>query len=519
MSKWRSPRPSDRRYRRRFRWPERAAAHGSKVSSLAFLLSHLISYSAEAAPTDSSVPAEPAEPTEPARATSEAPPAAPLPVDEASAKPGEAGALDGESEKPSESVPVEEATPPTPEPVPEPAHEGQAPEPAPDSQPEASSPEATSGDAAGGTWLQRLVPEVHGFVSQGFIKSTANNYLANSEAGSFEFSEVGLNFTTRITDELRVGMQLFMRDLGPIGNYKPQFDWFYLDYRFLDWFGIRAGRTKIPFGLFNEVNDTDSARLPILLPQSLYPASTRDYLLAQTGVELYGLVPLGILGSLEYRGYGGTIFIPETDAVQDIEVPYVVGARLMWQTPLDGFVVGGTVQDLKLNATAVLSDAELQAAIAQGLLAPGSSSNIPITAPVTMWVGSLQYTYRSLLLAAEYGRWIASLQSASLVASAPESQSERLYGMAAWQWNDWLQTGAYYALYYPDMTKRQGRENQQHDVALTVRFDFNEHFLLKLEGHYMHGTAGLDPLLNDGVARSALVEDWGVFLAKTTAYF
>src|SRR5689334_9579669 len=30
-----------------------------------------------------------------------------------------------------------------------------------------------------------LPVEVHGFVSQGFIKTTTNNYLANSERGSF----------------------------------------------------------------------------------------------------------------------------------------------------------------------------------------------------------------------------------------------------------------------------------------------------------------------------------------------
>src|SRR5215510_11082674 len=81
---------------------------------------------------------------------------------------------------------------------------------------------------------------VHGFVSQGFIKTTHNDYLAKSERGSFEFTEVGLNFTTFLTDELRLGVQFFARDVGPIGDYKPQVDWFYLDYRFADWFGIRA---------------------------------------------------------------------------------------------------------------------------------------------------------------------------------------------------------------------------------------------------------------------------------------
>jgi hypothetical protein len=55
-----------------------------------------------------------------------------------------------------------------------------------------------------------------------------------------------------------------------------QADWFYLDYRFQDWFGLRAGRLKIPYGLHNEVQAIDSARVPVLLPQSVYPLQGRE---------------------------------------------------------------------------------------------------------------------------------------------------------------------------------------------------------------------------------------------------
>jgi hypothetical protein len=58
-----------------------------------------------------------------------------------------------------------------------------------------------------------------------------------------------------------------------------------------------------------------------------------------------------------------------------------------------------------------------------------------------------------------------------------------------------------------------------HDFAGTLRFDVNAHWLVKLEGHFMHGTAGLDPTLNDNRSLDALTRNWAVFLAKTTAYF
>ena len=59
-----------------------------------------------------------------------------------------------------------------------------------------------------------LTPETHGFVSQGFIKTTANNYLAESKRGSFEFTEVGINFTSQLNERLLLGVQLFARQLG-----------------------------------------------------------------------------------------------------------------------------------------------------------------------------------------------------------------------------------------------------------------------------------------------------------------
>jgi hypothetical protein len=222
--------------------------------------------------------------------------------------------------------------------------------------------------------------EIHGFASQGFIATNRNNYLVRSTHGSFEFSEVGVNFTKRLSDKLRIGIQLFAHNLGATGNFRATADWFYLDYRFADWLGFRAGRVKIPFGLYNEINDVDAARVPILLPQSVYPIQNRDYLLAQTGVELYGSVRSLVAGSLEYRVYGGTIFIDTTSSsanspyqILSFGVPYVFGGRLLWETPLEGLRVGGSVQTLRLD-TSLLT----------------KSKTVDVRIPATLWVGSLE---------------------------------------------------------------------------------------------------------------------------------
>jgi hypothetical protein len=66
---------------------------------------------------------------------------------------------------------------------------------------------------------------------------------------------------------------------------------------------------------------------------------------------------------------------------------------------------------------------------------------------------------------------------------------------------------------------QERRERQQHDLASTLRFDVTSNWLLKLEGHYMVGTAGLAPELNEGRPLSTLTRRWLAFLAKATMFF
>ena len=365
--------------------------------------------------------------------------------------------------------------------------------------------------------------QIHGFVSQGVIKTTDNNYLAESERGSLEFTEVGINVTNALTEQLRLGVQLFARDLGPLGNYDARFDWFYLDYRARDWLGFRAGRTKLPFGLYNETSDIDAARVPVLLPQSIYPVANRDFLLAQTGGELYGYVPLGAVGGLDYRLYGGTIFfdVDESDLVDgQVSVPYLAGGRLMWLTPLEGLQLGGSVQALRLDFDYVPPPELVEPAEDAGALPADFSGTVEVRLPALLAVGSIEYNAHDLLLATEYSRWRVSVES-DVPALVPEqtTTSERGYVMASYRVAPWFVPGIYYSLLFRDVANRSGRENYQHDVAVTLRYDLNQHWLVKLEAHYMHGTAALSSELNDAIPRAELTRDWGLFLAKTTAYF
>jgi len=367
--------------------------------------------------------------------------------------------------------------------------------------------------AAAGLTLPGQLAElqIHGFISQGFLLTSANDYLAHSSEGSFEFTEIGLNFTLPATDRLTLGLQIFSHDLGPVGDYRATLDWYSLDYHWRDWLGIRAGRVKLPFGLYNDSSDIDAARTSVLLPQSIYPAQNRDFLLAQTGGEVYGYRDLGAAGGFDYRLYGGTIFLDVKQqpgspfTVVDLNVPFVAGGRMLWVPPIEGLRLGGSLQFLRLETH---------------LLPASSSSSVAVNLPVMLWVASVEYTVRDLLFAAEYSRWRVRAQSSN-PAMFPESLtfSERGYALTSYRVNSWLQAGAYYSVLFPNTNQRGGFAGRQLDAALTLRFDVNAYWLVKVEGHYMHGTAGLSPSLNGNRPLSSLTPDWALFTVKTTAFF
>jgi len=115
--------------------------------------------------------------------------------------------------------------------------------------------------------------DIHGLISQGFLKSDDNNFLANdSEDGTFQYNDMGINFSKKLTEQIRLGLQLFARDLGDIGNDDVELDWAFADYRWKDWLGLQVGKIKFPHGLYGETRDIDALRTNILLPQHVLPS-------------------------------------------------------------------------------------------------------------------------------------------------------------------------------------------------------------------------------------------------------
>src|SRR5262249_2599017 len=117
-------------------------------------------------------------------------------------------------------TPVAEPAPATPPAAPTAPTDGTI-APPPDPGPLTPPPPAVSAPAVSG--LGHI--QIHGLVSEGAFVSTSNDYIGHSSRGSVELFHSALNVSSEITDQLRVGMQLFTHDEGSLGNYTPKVDW------------------------------------------------------------------------------------------------------------------------------------------------------------------------------------------------------------------------------------------------------------------------------------------------------
>lgn len=337
---------------------------------------------------------------------------------------------------------------------------------------------------------------IHGFISQGYLQSNANNfYLMNTEDGTFEFNEMGLNFNSHVTEGLRVGLQLFARDFGDYGNDEIVVHWAYGDYYYKKWFGFRAGKMPITHGLYNDTRDIDILRVNILLPQSVYPEFFRDVFLGIKGIGCYGELP----GGLSYQLAAGDMDLPPNSSFVNVfsgyfstrftslDIRQYINGSLIWSTPL---------KNLRIGTTAILAELE-----GNGTAQPGARNDIDIDYEVLTF--SADYTWRNLYLAAEYAQYRNNYTVSSTlpILSIRDDvlRTGGFYAALSYRFTDWLEAGAYYSELYYDLDERNhpvhylygrlenGFPTYLKETVLSIRFDLNESWLFKMETHAMRG--------------------------------
>lgn len=366
--------------------------------------------------------------------------------------------------------------------------------------------------------------QIHGFASQGFLATTQYNYLiSTSTNGSFDFNEVALNASSTPIDRLRIGVQLFARDMGSEGNHEVSIDWAYGDYRYQDWLGIQIGRFKTPMMLFNQTRDIDIARTCILLPQGMYNEDYRENSLATDGIDLYGNVVVKEFGNIDYDLFGGGInlvnvnarfnrdrnfvggsqmainmainmkqaivsqlppiidpnsiiasvnYLNTTDETSHFK--YSGGARLKWNITPINFNLGGSL------VTRVLEQKKTDNFASTIIFPPmepmpadtiNSTMNIKSTSEITMWDRNLffEWTWQDLELVGEIGFPTLSFDiesefnGSSQKIDIPDNTPVNYYGMITYSFFDWFTAGLYYSSIHIDKNDLDGSKAVKND--------------------------------------------------------
>ena len=323
--------------------------------------------------------------------------------------------------------------------------------------------------------------DVHGNVAQGALVSTGNSYLTTgSKEGSADWDEASLSVSRHLGERLRAGVQLHSYRLGDLGRQNVKIDWAYADYRFKSWFGVRAGKVKTSFGLYNDVQDNDALTPWVFLPQGLYTADDRAFQLAHTGGVIYGDIALSKnAGTLSYSAFGGRRSQPANEgfalalaamniSMGDCGGP-TAGLDVRWKPPVDGLTVGGAYAHTTQEA-------------ANARMGPWP---LPIEIDYQQEQVYVQYDKGKVTLSAEW----RNSPSVSHIGGSRELPVRAWYVMAMYHATGRLALGSYYSDdFVPTVDlNHQNPLNYAKDTAVNARFDFNRHFYAKLEGHYLSG--------------------------------
>jgi len=370
-------------------------------------------------------------------------------------------------------------------------------------------------------WLDGKV-QMHGFAGQGATYTDHNQVFGTSRDVSLDFREMGLTASVKPLPNLLISAQGLYRDTGASDTQGTRLDFAQADYSvpLLDSslvLGVRGGRVKIPFGLYNDTRDVLWTRPSVLLPQSIYfdTLALRQAMIAADGGVLYGRYTHGehrfgweFLAAEPQDSTGGaTAFLTGIPANHPL-IPKAEGS--LGGRPL---LLGRTFYEWmggrgKLMFSIVDLDRDFRSTSAFY-----QNGNTKVTYPLF----SAQYNAEKWSLTAEYG-WIASDRAGyqPFLQNLPtwkSNTSENFYVQGEYRFTQDFSAVLRYDVLHLNRDDRDGRELSRltggavpahrfyaRDLTAGVRWSFARNFLWAADYHYVNGTAWLNETDNPNLA-------------------
>lgn len=358
--------------------------------------------------------------------------------------------------------------------------------------------------------------QFHGFVSQGLIHTSDNNFGGTSDDGiATDARELGVNLSWRPNPDWLLSGQVLSRWAGETDEGGPRIDYAFVERALFNdgahQISLSLGKIKNPYGFFNTTRDVAHTRPGILLPQSIYMERMRDFFLAAPGVALRGEHDSGD----HYLGWqvGGMKMQADNDELNYVFLPVNTGGRFEGRA---SWLAQGLAE---------LDGARWRAGLSFGDVAmdyrPRARDPIPAgVARMRPLLLSLQHNRESWTFTAELARVEVISQPI-----AYQAYSEGAYIQATWrpalEWSVWLRREGMHFNVDDKAGRRytvRGQETYRgrtHATVLGVRHDFTPDLALSAEWHRIEGVGMLSPQDNpDGFTK-----DWDMVLLQAAYRF
>ncbi|MGR8932114.1 MAG: hypothetical protein ACU836_15895 [Gammaproteobacteria bacterium] len=367
--------------------------------------------------------------------------------------------------------------------------------------------------------------QAHGFASQGYTLTSRYQLFGESRnGGSTDFTEVGINVLGHITPNLLMAAQGLYRSAGGSDNQGGRLDFANLDYHFslFDGLkaGIRLGRVKNPFGLYNETRDVIWTRPGVMMPQSVYfdSLALRQPMISSDGGVLYSRYANGdhaittefvISEPLDQAG-GAPAFLTGISNAKGTMGgrPMFIG-RMGYEWQEGRFKLLFSVVDLDRDFTSSVSSLP--------------SGNIKAFYPLA----SAQLNLEEWSFTAEYGQISTERSGFQPGGLVQKNTSESFYVQTQYRFMPEWSALIRYDSFTANIDDRDGKRTSaalrsfglnvpEHslyarDLTFGLRWEFLPNWLLASEYHSVWGTAWLSADDNPNVAFRPGPERWDLF--------
>lgn len=388
-----------------------------------------------------------------------------------------------------------------------------------------------------GSWGVDLPkPKWHGYVSQGFVKTSDNSFFGDSEDVSWEFTDVAVGLSWRPVPKVQMSAQALYRQAGATSRDDIYTDYAVIDFHLIDdltkQIGVRAGRIKNPYGFYNDTRDIAASRPSVLLPESIYLDPQRDVYHTSDSVSAYANWYLGEHFFQFDILHGKPLF---TTAVQnEFLLPAGISGELnneeidLRRLLIESY--GGKLRlaytNARLRTEFVPDPGERDITIA-----PGETITVPINGypghTVTkIHLYSAEFNHNNWQFTTEFQNLTLIRQDSSPTGRANQP-SRSFYLSGSYRINEKYQVYARRDIYYANKDDKNGDDFAQasgrpahnryaYDTTIGLQYQVNKSWHFATEFHHVRGTAWLS---NNENYLPDTTRDWSMLTAKMSYQF